>query len=498
MENLNKKNIFIKKCINKYGNSYDYSVIEYISSTKKVKIKCNKHDVIFSQTPAEHLRGKKSCELCNGKNKIKEIKEKKQKNKNKILTLNEFKNRAIKKHGDKYDYSLVDYQKSNIKIKIICPEHGIFEQYPYSHIRGKGCSKCSHKKTANILTCSLDEFILKSKKKHGDKYDYSLVDYVNSHTKVKIICKEHGEFKQLPYDHISNHGCEKCSSSISSYEYEINNFLISNNIKTLTSSRSIIQPSQLDIYIPSHNLAIEFNGLYWHSEEYLHKNYHLNKTNECNNKGIKLIHIFEDEWLYKKNIVKSRLLNILGLTSKKIYARNTEIKEVSNSDSKNFINDNHLQGFSNSSIKIGLYYNNELVSLMMFNKPRLGIGKSYDGYELTRFCNKLNINVVGGASKILKYFIKLYNPKEIISYADMRWSQGNLYEKLGFTQTHINKPNYWYIVGKKRKHRLGFRKDKLKNEGFEIINKTEFEIMRDLGYDRIWDCGTLKFELCVY
>ena len=344
----------------------------------------------------------------------------------------------------------------------------------------------------------MDEFILKSKKKHGDKYDYSLVDYVNSHTKVKIICKEHGEFKQLPYDHISNHGCEKCSSSISSYEYEINNFLISNNIKTLTSSRSIIQPSQLDIYIPSHNLAIEFNGLYWHSEEYLHKNYHLNKTNECNNKGIKLIHIFEDEWLYKKNIVKSRLLNILGLTSKKIYARNTEIKEVSNSDSKNFINDNHLQGFSNSSIKIGLYYNNELVSLMMFNKPRLGIGKSYDGYELTRFCNKLNINVVGGASKILKYFIKLYNPKEIISYADMRWSQGNLYEKLGFTQTHINKPNYWYIVGKKRKHRLGFRKDKLKNEGFEIINKTEHEIMLERGIYRIYDCGTITYKLCVY
>jgi hypothetical protein len=257
---------------------------------------------------------------------------------------------------------------------------------------------------------------------------------------------------------------------------------------------SIIKPHQLDIFIPSHNLAIEYNGLYWHSEEFLKNNYHLNKTIECEKQGIQLIHIFEDEWLHKQNIVKSRLLNILGLIKNKIYARKTEIKEISSIQAKNFLDNNHLQGFTNSTIRIGLFYDNELISVMLFNKPRLGIGSSYDGYELTRFANKLNTSVIGGASKLLKHFINTYQPKEIISYADRRWSQGDLYKKLGFIETHINKPNYWYVINKNRKHRFGFRKHSLKEKGFDI-NKTEHEIMLERGIYRIYDCGTITYSL---
>jgi hypothetical protein len=154
-----------------------------------------------------------------------------------------------------------------------------------------------------------------------------------------------------------------------------------------------------------------------------------------------------------------------------------------------------LQGSTNSSIKLGLYYDDELVSVMLFNKPRLGIGVDYDGYELTRFCNKLNTNVIGGADKLLKYFIKTYQPKQIISYADRRWSHGELYQKLGFEETHINKPNYWYIIGKIRKHRFGFRKDFLKKQGFDTKNKTEHEIMLERKIYRIYDCGTITYKL---
>jgi len=258
---------------------------------------------------------------------------------------------------------------------------------------------------------------------------------------------------------------------------------------------SIIKPNQLDIFIPSHNLAIEFNGLYWHSEQYKPNNYHLNKTESCEKQGIQLIHIFEDEWLFKQDIVKSRLLNIIGLTQNKIYARKTEIKEVLSLQSKEFLTKNHIQGSINAGIKLGLYYNDELVSVMLFNKPRLGIGTSYDGYELSRFCNKLNTNVIGGADKLLKYFIKSYQPNQIISYADRRWSQGNLYEKLGFELKVVNKPNYSYICGKIRKHRFGFRKELLKKEGFDTINKTEHQIMLDRGIYRIYDCGTKTYQL---
>ena len=485
---------FIKKCINKFGDKFDYTKINYINSLTKIEIKCNEHNNYFQQVPSEHLRGKNGCNLCQKKS-TKNIIEKLPKNKNKILTNNEFIKRSVNIHGDKYDYSLVNYIDSKIKVQIICPEHGMFEQAPASHIRGKSCSLCANKKRKKVLSCNNDEFINKAILSHGDKYDYSLVNYENSFTKIKIICPKHGIFEQLPYDHIAKHGCNKCSSSISSGEKEINEFLIQNGLNTITSSMSIIKPNQIDIFIPSHNIAIEYNGLYWHNETKVNNDYHLNKTLECNKKDIQLIHIFEDEWLYKENIVKSRLINILGLTSKKIFARKTIIKEISFKDSKKFMDNNHLQGSTNSSIKLGLYYDDELVSVMLFNKPRLGIGVDYDGYELTRFCNKLNTNVIGGADKLLKYFIKTYQPKQIISYADRRWSHGELYQKLGFEETHINKPNYWYIIGKIRKHRFGFRKHFLKEQGFDIQNKTEHEIMLERKIYRIYDCGTITYKL---
>ncbi len=324
--------------------------------------------------------------------------------------------------------------------------------------------------------------------------DKSQHEYFNSHTKVKIICPIHGEFEQVPYDHVTEHGCNKCTTSVSGIETEINDFILSKSIKTITSSMSIIKPNQLDIYIPSHKIAIEFDGLYWHSELHKDKNYHLNKTELCEAKDIQLIHIFEDEWIYKKDIVKSRLNNILGLTENKIYARKCIIKEVSSKNSKLFMDENHIQGYTNSSVKLGLYYNDELISLMLFSKPRLGVGVKHDGYELTRFCNKLNTNVIGGASKLLKYFINNYKPKQIISYADRRWSQGGLYERLGFNQISINKPNYSYIIGKTRKHRFGFRKDILIKEGYDS-NKTEHEIMLERRIYRIYDCGTITYKL---
>ena len=490
---MNKKEKFISKANVKFNNRYDYSNATYINSSTKIEIKCVMHDTSFLQVPSEHLRGKNACNLC--KKPSKEIKEKLPKNKNKILSNGEFITRSIKAHSNKYDYSLVNYVNSKTKIKIICPIHGVFEQAPVSHIRGKGCYLCGKDELKKKISFTKSEFIDKAILAHGNKYDYSLVNFVNTHTKVKVLCPKHGVFEQLPYDHISKHGCEKCTSSISNSEQEINDFLNDNNINTITSSKSIIKPQQLDIYIPSHNLAIEFNGLYWHSEEYLNQNYHLNKTELCEKQGIQLIHIFEDEWLFKQEIVKSRLLNIIGLTKNKIYARKTELKTISSSIANEFLSNNHMQGFTNSTIRLGLYDKNELVSVMLFNKPRLGIGKTYDGYELTRFANKINTSVIGGANKLLKYFIKTYKPKQIISYADRRWSQGDLYIKLGFEETHKNKPNYWYIIGKNRKHRFGFRKYFLKQEGFDITNKTEHQIMLDRKIYRIHDCGTITYRL---
>jgi len=216
----------------------------------------------------------------------------------------------------------------------------------------------------------------------------------------------------------------------------------------------------------------------------------------CESKGIQLIHIYEDDWLYKQDIIKSMILNKLGCVDNKIYARKTEIKEITdNKLVKKFLNNNHLQGFVGSKIKIGLFYNNELVSLMTFGKGRVSMGKKQlcdNEYELLRFCNKLNTNVVGGASKMFKYFLKKYNPIEILSYADRSHSNGNLYNKIGFEFVSKTTPNYYYIIDGIKQYRFNYRKDKLIKQGFDP-NKTEREIMLERKIYRMFDSGNLKY-----
>ena len=211
--------------------------------------------------------------------------------------------------------------------------------------------------------------------------------------------------------------CNPIDTNSSQSENKVLRFIEGLDVYSEKGTRKIIPPLELDIYIPSHNVAIEFDGLYWHSELHKPSNYHLNKTELCEKQGIQLIHIFEDEWLYKQDIVKSRLKNILGLTHNKIYARKCLIREISAKESKEFLIDNHIQGNVNSSIKLGLYYNDELVSIMTFGGLRKSMGsKSKEGsYELLRFCNKLDTTVIGGANKLLKHFIKIFHPTEIIS-----------------------------------------------------------------------------------
>ena len=292
---------------------------------------------------------------------------------------------------------------------------------------------------------------------------------------------------------------EKISVIIPAYniEKEISDYIKSiYNGELLCNDRQLIQPNEIDIYLPNLNIGFEIDGLYWHNEiNKPDKNYHLNKTIECENKGIRLIHIFEDEWIYKKQIWKSMISNILGKTNHKIYARKCEIREIN--DSKivsEFLNTNHIQGKCGSSIKLGLYYNNELVSLMTFGKSRHFVGShNVSKYELLRFCNKLNTVVIGGASKLFNYFIEKYNPESVVSYADRRWSQGNLYEKLGFKLYNESKPNYFYVIKNQRFYRFNFRKDQLIKKYNCSPNMTEKQFCFEHGWYRIYDCGCLCY-----
>lgn len=199
--------------------------------------------------------------------------------------------------------------------------------------------------------------------------------------------------------------------------------------------------------------------------------------------------------MYKQEIIKSIILNRLEKTPNKIFARKCQVRFIEdNKIVRDFLNKNHIQGFVGSKIKLGLYHNNELVSLMTFGNLRKSLGQTSREriYELLRFCNKLNTSVVGGASKLFRYFIDNFIVDEIISYSDYSRSKGNMYQKIGFNLEHKSDPNYYYVIDGVRKHRFGFRKDKLVNEGYDI-NKTETQIMSERGYYKIFDCGMQKW-----
>ena len=478
---------FIKEAKKVHGDKYDYSKTKYVNGHTKVCIVHPEYGE-FWQLPYSHLKGQgcyleRSAKIWNNRKK---------------QTTEQFIEKAKEIHGDKYVYSKTKYVNCHTKVCIKCPEHGEFWQMPYSHLNGQGCPHCGKLKLRETYQLSTDEFVQRAREIHGDKYDYSKVRYVNYKTKVEIICPKHGSFWQTPACHFKCDGCPTCKgeSSVSKQELGLVEYMksIYNGIINL-NDRQLINPLELDMYLPFDNIAIEYNGLYWHSSMKINKTYHLNKTELCESKGVKLIHIFEDEWHYKQDIVKSRLKSILGLIDEKIYARKCIIKNVSFNDSKVFLETNHIQGNVNAKYRYGLYYNDELVSLMTFGSKRKNLGSKNeeDSYELLRFCNKLNTTVVGSASKLLKYFINEKHPKEIISYCDRRWSQGNMYEKLGFNLDHISQPNYFYIVNGKRENRFKYRKSELVRQGFDK-NKTEESIMKERGIKKIYDCGTKVYK----
>lgn len=239
---------------------------------------------------------------------------------------------------------------------------------------------------------------------------------------------------------------------------------------------------EIDIYLPDMKIGFEFNGLYWHSNKFKDKNYHLDKTNYFLERGVRIVHIWEDDWIFKKDIIKSQIINLIGV-SERIPARKCKVMLIEDSKLvKEFLDRNHVQGFVTSKVKIGLLYNDKLVSLMVFDQFEGRKKMKEDEWNLSRFCSSLGTSVVGGASKIISFFVKNYHPKRIISYSDRSWSNGNLYFMLGFSKVSNGHPDYKYVVDNKRFHKSGFRKS------MTGISESCLE------YPKIYDCGRSKFE----
>jgi hypothetical protein len=319
------------------------------------------------------------------------------------------------------------------------------------------------------------------------------------------VCEKHGEYS-IPKTLYSNRKinrnvlCTECnpiSKNISGKELYLRNYIEEIYDGEILSNHKIDR-REVDIFLPEMNLGFEFNGMMWHSERYNDSYNMLNKTNFMKERGVRIFHIFEDDYDNKWEIVKSMVNNLLGKTNRIIYGRKTKVKKINDKDVvKRFLNENHLQGYHNSEHNYGLFYEDELVGLMTFSKLRKVLGhKNNEGkYELLRFCNKINTSVIGGASKLLKFMIKDVEPKYILSYSDKMWATGKIYENMGFKFKHSSSPNYWYVKRGTRYNRLKYQKHKLCKMGFDG-NKTERQIMEeDMDMYRIYNCGNDVYEL---
>lgn len=291
--------------------------------------------------------------------------------------------------------------------------------------------------------------------------------------------------KIIEYD-LTPHECHKGSTLESIIRDEVAKW----GFEVVCGSRSIISPYELDIYLPEINVAIEVNGTYWHNDSKADKKYHLMKTCLCEEKGIRLFHIFENEWYLKEDLVLQFLHDIILKDARRVFARKCTVKEISNAEATSFLIENHLQGKDISKVRLGLFYEDDLLEVATFCKSRFN--KNYE-WELSRLATKRGFEVVGGASKLLKYFERNYNPKNLISYADRAKMTGNIYGILGFTFQRFSDPNYVWVKGKDVLTRYATQKHKLLKEGYGDLGNTEEEIMRNRGYNRLYDCGNYVF-----
>ncbi len=428
-----------------------------------------------------------------------------------------------KEYGVDHAMMLVEYQKK--QQNSLLKNYGVLFPLQNQEILKK--LQNTNLNLYGFITPSQNHKIIeKIKQSHYDKFDDTIIFDKMDNMEIELI----GEYKGLRVGNVYNEyefNCKKCNHKYfgtfsnhrppicrscypmyknNKHQIEFSEYFKNINIQFKENTKKEIKPFELDFYFPKRKLALELNGNYYHSEigGEKTKDYHLNKTNLCNKQDIDLFHIFEDEIIFKRDIVMSMVKNKLGFTGNKLYARKCNIKEVSLLDKAKFLNDNHIQGNSKDKVRIGLYDNDKLVSIMTFIKLRKSMGNKEDNenfYELTRFCSLIDYNVVGAFSRLLRFFINNYQPKKIITFSDCRFSGVNhektVYHKNGFILTNQIKPRYWYFEKGnylKRHHRFKFNKNKLLKI-LNIPNISEWEIAQILGMDRIWDCGNLRFEM---
>ena len=344
--------------------------------------------------------------------------------------------------------------------------------------------------------------------------DYIILHYKDKPT-IRQLENDLGCTNTPIYEILNQNDCiDMIQHCFSNMEQEVYDFILSldSNIKIKRNDRTLIKPLEIDLYLPDFKLGIECNpasthnsSRAWLGDDIKPYDYHQMKSSKCQEKGIFLFHIFGYEWNIHKNIIKSMIVNLLHKSTYHYGGRQTYVCEISHEECRAFLLENHRQGYTSSKIRLGLRLKStdELISVMTFNHMRPTIGKTQDlteeDWELSRFCTKLYTNVSGGASKLFKYFLKVYHPCSVISFSDIAHTKGDLYKSLGFQYVSKTSPSYVWcdIYDSKYYHRVSCQKKNLKHllkDANIDLNQTEKQIMESHGYVRIYDSGVIKWR----
>lgn len=405
------------------------------------------------------------------------------------------------------DWETADiHNKSGMFITHLKKVHNISKfEHLENHPEDRQYLSCANKRIDRQMEKNPDKFVVC--KVCGEKFARIDMHHLRTHglTKLQYI-RLYGNEEMSSKEYHTKQGAASIQTNMnmtftknSKSENEIKDFIIKSGFDC-KSDRHILNGKEIDIYIPSLKTGIEYNGNLWHTEWFGKKDssYHVSKMDACKKQGVKLITIFEDEYELHKELVLGKIAHILKInrqTLGKIYGRKCIIEKIYSYQAKEFLEKNHIQGHVNSTIFLGAFNNDKLVGVMSFLDNKNG------EWELTRFATDNNYICSGIGGKLFSYFINHYEYREIKSFADRRWTldeNDNIYTKLGFTLDGIVRPNYTYynpsIDRFKRFHKFKFRKEKLLRE-YPFLNPamTESEMVKELGYDRIWDCGLIRY-----
>lgn len=475
-----------------HGDKFEYVLPEEVRADSKIRARCKAHDYWFTPTVGDHIYKESGCLMCKQEAISVAVRAR-----GVCADMETFVKAATEVHGDAYDYSKVVLGYVDEPVEVVCKVegHGSFFPTPSNHIHSRTtCPVCARLAKDLKIRKTQEDFLKDCAAVHGDRYDYSKVEYFRALDKVEIVCKEHGSFWQVANDHLLGRGCAACAGSISKPELDLKGLLEEFGVQVV-HGHTLSCGLEVDLYCPEHNLGFEYDGLLWHSEEHRSRTYHRDKDAKALEEGVKIVHIYEDDWVYNRDKLVPWVLDKVGVHWDRNYARDCVVESIAWADAKQFLESNHMQGASTpGSVNLGLFTKKGhlLVGVMCF----VYTDQSKDQMVLSRFCT--DGLVLGGFSKLLKHF-KVSKPEgvtKLLSFSDNGWSEGSIYSSNGFVVEAELPPDYYWVKGQKRYVKERFRRQFLP-EVLEVFDpeKSEAENCRANGYRKLYDSGRKRWVL---